>query len=97
MKIIVTGAGGLVGRAAVSYCEDLVTTSVPLMHADLDIVDRKSVKQVIADYQPDAIVNCAAYTDVDGAESNADICDAVNNLAVGYLAGAAVRHEMWSS
>ena len=46
------------------------TRSIALAHADLDIADAAAVDDALAEYRPDAVVNCAAFTDVDGAEDD---------------------------
>jgi dTDP-4-dehydrorhamnose reductase len=64
----VTGAGGMVGRAVVGYCrlsDDLVFA---YDHRNLDIGDLERVTQTVKIDKPDVIINCAAWTDVDGCE-----------------------------
>lgn len=68
MRIVVTGAGGGLGRAllgVVAGHHDVV----PLDHAGLDIGDHDSVMATVPSLRPDAVVNAAAFTDVDGAET----------------------------
>lgn len=52
----------------------------------LDITDQKAVQKTVTEKQPDAVINAAAYTAVDRAESDAEVALAVNATAVGYLA-----------
>src|SRR4051794_20170710 len=59
--------------------------------ADLDLTDRNAVAERIAQLGPEAIVNCAAYTDVDRAESEEVVATLVNGDAAGHLAEAAAR------
>ena len=71
MRIVVTGAGGGLGRAFL----DVVPAHhdvVPLDHAGLDIGDHDAVMQLVPALQPDAIVNAAAHTDVDGCETEGE-------------------------
>ncbi len=56
--------------------------------ADIDITSPESVMKVIGDLKPEVVINCAAYTDVDGCESNIETAMAVNGEGVGYLAMA---------
>lgn len=56
---------------------------------ELDICDEQAVNQFVRDNQIDIIVNCAAYTAVDKAEDNPELCDKLNHIAPGYLAAAA--------
>ncbi|HMQ03219.1 MAG TPA: dTDP-4-dehydrorhamnose reductase [Pyrinomonadaceae bacterium] len=88
MRIVVTGAHGMVGRAVVRVALEREIDVIALSRSDLDITDEVSVKRVIADLQPDAVLNCAAYTNVDAAESNQALCDKVNIAGVENLAGA---------
>lgn len=70
MKVLVTGAGGLVGRGLVASCKASGDAVFAYDHATLDIADHDSVNRVIADHQPEVVINCAAWTDVDGCESD---------------------------
>lgn len=64
---------------------------LPLARAELDVSDVAAVSSRLEAERFDAIVNCAAYTDVDGAESDAERAHAVNALGAGNLAAAAAR------
>lgn len=57
--------------------------------AELDICDEQAVMEFVSAHQIDVIVNCAAYTAVDKAEDNVELCDKLNHVAPGYLAKAA--------
>lgn len=83
MRIAVVGARGQLGAAVVEECRTAHDV-VPLGRADLDITDDNAVRSVIARSHPDAIVNCAAYNDVDGAEDHP--VDALNVNAFGVRA-----------
>jgi dTDP-4-dehydrorhamnose reductase len=68
--VLVTGSGGLVGRAVSEYCEARGDTILPYTHNELDITNRDLVQQTIASVRPDVVINCAAWTNVDGCESD---------------------------
>ncbi|HEX6330722.1 MAG TPA: dTDP-4-dehydrorhamnose reductase [Actinomycetota bacterium] len=90
MKIVLTGAGGGLGRAFAETCpghHDLV----PLSHRDLDIGDHDAVMRTVVPLEPDLIVNAAAFTDVDACESEPDRAARDNALGPQLLALAARR------
>jgi dTDP-4-dehydrorhamnose reductase len=58
---------------------------------ELDITDRKAVYAFIEQNHISIIVNCAAFTAVDKAESNEELCNLLNNIAPGYLAEAGLK------
>ncbi|MCF0190458.1 MAG: dTDP-4-dehydrorhamnose reductase [Marinilabiliaceae bacterium] len=89
MNILVTGANGQLGN-------EVRTLSVGTPHsfaftdvAELDITNRESVITTVKSFAADVIINCAAYTNVDKAESDEAIADIINNKAVENLAIAA--------
>ncbi|HEX8635143.1 MAG TPA: dTDP-4-dehydrorhamnose reductase [Pyrinomonadaceae bacterium] len=86
MKILITGAGGMVGRALVAHstaCGDEVFAHE---RASLDITKPDEVREAFARARPDAVVNCAAWTDVDGCELNPERAVLINAEAVEILA-----------
>jgi len=88
MRIAVVGARGQLGAAIVQECSAAHEVT-PLGRAELDITDDAAVRDTIARERPDAIVNCAAYNDVDGAEDHPVDALNVNTLGVRALAQAA--------
>jgi dTDP-4-dehydrorhamnose reductase len=86
MKILITGANGMVARTAVEYCRSIGDEVIPFTRRDLDIADGKAVSEMLAETAPDAVLNCAAFTDVDGAESAETACYAANSDGVENLA-----------
>jgi dTDP-4-dehydrorhamnose reductase len=67
-------------------------TPYPLTRAELDITDPRAVEAAIAEVLPTIVVNCAAWTDVDGAETNEQAAMQVNDTAAGVLAATAAEH-----
>ena len=67
MRLLVTGAAGMLGTDVVAAAagHDVVAFA----RADLDITDADAVRAAVRDTPPDAVINCAAYTNVDGAET----------------------------
>jgi dTDP-4-dehydrorhamnose reductase len=90
MKVVVTGAGGQLGQDVAATLAAGFEVEA-LDHVGLDVSDRRQVSGMLARLHPDWIVNCAAFTDVDGAERDQDAAFAVNAAAPGYLAEAAAR------
>ena len=96
MHVLVVGANGLVGSALVRTCLDRRIEVSGTYHTDqpafdidlfeLDIRDSERVREIVADVNPDTVVNCAAYTDVDGCEENPELARAVNADAPGDIA-----------
>jgi dTDP-4-dehydrorhamnose reductase len=89
MKILITGANGMVARAAIDYYQSVGDEVLPFTRQELDISDRKQVFATFEETKPDVIINCAAYTNVDGSETNVEQCYAVNATGVENLALAA--------
>ena len=81
--VLVTGAAGQLGR---EFCRQLGAAAIPIDRQICDLTDRAQVTRLIRDYQPAAIINSAAYTQVDRAEADRDRCFAVNAVAVEWLA-----------
>ena len=90
MNILVTGANGQLGNEMqVLARENLQHTYFFTDVLELDICDEQAVYAYVSEHKIDIIVNCAAYTAVDKAEDNVELCDKLNNIAPGYLARAA--------
>jgi dTDP-4-dehydrorhamnose reductase len=91
-RVLVTGAGGQVGEATVTALKETGHHEVlGTDHATMDLADRDRVEQVVAGFAPDAIVNCAALTNVDRCEDEPEEAYAANALGVRHLAVAAAR------
>ena len=93
MKILITGAGGLVGRALTEHCTHQGDEVFAHDRSALDITNSDQVERVIVDSNPDVVINCAAWTDVDGCESDVMRCRAVNELGPENLARASRKTD----
>jgi dTDP-4-dehydrorhamnose reductase len=89
MRLLVIGSAGMLGRAVARDAARLGHDVVALTHADLDITDAMSVARIVSAAEPDALINCAAWTDVDGAEAHEAMALRVNGHGAGNLAPAA--------
>jgi dTDP-4-dehydrorhamnose reductase len=89
MRLLITGAAGMLGRDVAAAAERSGHEVVALARAQLDVADRAAVRKAIADARPDAVVNCAAWTDVDGAETDEDAATRINGVGPSHLAEAA--------
>jgi dTDP-4-dehydrorhamnose reductase len=87
VRLLVTGAGGMLGRAVVTAAGGREVRG--LARAELDVTDAAAVRAAVAAARPDAVVNCAAWTDVDGAEEHEARALAVNGDGAGNVARAA--------
>lgn len=88
MKVLIAGSGGQLGRALQLVAPaEMIVVAPP--EAAFDITDADTVARVVVEVQPQAIINAAAYTAVDRAESDEASARAVNVNAVGTLASAA--------
>lgn len=87
MKILIIGAKGMLGHDLVAEFEK----DHEVIGEDIDKIDitrEDEVNKKIVQLKPDIVINAAAFTDVDGCESNKEICMKVNGQGVGYLAKA---------
>jgi dTDP-4-dehydrorhamnose reductase len=89
MRVVVTGAGGQVGREVVEALAPHELVS--LDHAALDVSDRSAVLAAIGSVHPDAIVHCAAWTAVDACEADEDRAMRVNALGTRWVCESARR------
>jgi dTDP-4-dehydrorhamnose reductase len=90
MRLLVAGAAGMLGRDVVAAARSRGHECVGLDRAQLDVTDARAVEAAIADAAPAVVVNCAGWTDVDGAESNEQAALAVNGAGAANLARAAL-------
>ncbi len=88
-NVLVTGANGQLGNEMRLQAEENKAFNYFFTDVtELDICDEQAVMRYVTEHQIDVIVNCAAYTAVDKAEDNVELCDRLNHLAPGYLAKA---------
>lgn len=88
MKLLITGADGMLGSKLVrTYSPRHSVVGVDLK--DFDITDAAAVSKGIAQHAPDVVIHCAAYTAVDKAEDNRDLCFKVNEHGTENIARAA--------
>jgi dTDP-4-dehydrorhamnose reductase len=88
MRLLVTGSAGMLGQAVAAVATRLGHDVIALSRAELDITDLDRVRRVMAATEPRAVINCAAWTDVDGAESAEEAATAVNGAGAGNVACA---------
>jgi dTDP-4-dehydrorhamnose reductase len=90
VRLLVAGANGMLGHrvaaAARERGHEVRATDLP----ELDLVDAAAVRRFVEEAAPEAIVNCAAYTDVDACEANEDLATRVNGDAAGNVARCGV-------
>lgn len=91
MRILVTGARGLLGTPACAALRARGHDVIAAARSDLDISDAASVNACVRDARPDAIINCAAYTRVDDCETHEADAMRVNARGAGNVAEAAHR------
>jgi dTDP-4-dehydrorhamnose reductase len=94
VKLLIAGAGGMLGSDVLRAGERAGHELVGLTRADLDVRDARAVERALARAGADALVNCAAWTDVDGAERDREGAFAVNAAGAGNLARAAAARGM---
>ena len=88
MRILVAGGQGQVGSALAQLGKEQRLELVALGHSELDITDAASIASAFEKYQPELLINAAAYTAVDKAESEAELAYAINETATALLADA---------
>jgi dTDP-4-dehydrorhamnose reductase len=89
VKLLVTGAAGMLGRDVMLAAGNAGHQVVGFGHAELDIADAQAVSAKIEGERPDVVINCAAWTDVDGAEGAEGEATGVNGAGSGNVAAAA--------
>jgi dTDP-4-dehydrorhamnose reductase len=91
MKLLVAGSRGQLGSKVVELAQGRPGWDVTALdHTALDVTREADVHKAVRQAQPDWVINCTAYNDVEKAESDSDQVHLVNDVAVGYLADAAL-------
>jgi len=91
MRVLVTGADGQLGYDVVKKLNELDIEHMGVDKKDFDLTNEKETKEFISDYEPNIIVHCAAYTDVDQAEVERELCYKVNVDGTKYVAEIAKK------
>ena len=89
MRIMVTGATGMLGRDVLRVLQEQGHLCRGVSSADFDVCDVSAVQAAVAAFQPEAIVHCAAWTAVDAAEADPAGCCGVNGMGTLNIARAA--------
>lgn len=89
MKILVAGAAGMLGRDVMQAAGNAGHEVVGFGHNELDVTDRGAVAAKLEGERPGVVINCAAWTDVDGAEEGEEAATTVNGAGAGNVAAAA--------
>ena len=88
MKLLITGATGMLGSALTEECERQQLNYVAMTRKDADLTEPERVRQFLYQHHPDVVLHCAAYTSVDLAESETERCYMVNVLGTKALVEA---------
>jgi len=93
MKLLVTGAAGMLGRDVMLAAGNAGHDIVGYGRAELDVTDPAALERKFDLERPDVVINCAAWTDVDGAEEAEEAAFAINGSGAGHVAAAAATQE----
>jgi dTDP-4-dehydrorhamnose reductase len=91
VRLLVTGSAGMLGQAVTSAAARLGHDVVALARAELDVTDADHVTRIVSAAEPRAVINCAGFTDVDGAEGNEARALRVNGDGARHVAHAAAE------
>jgi len=89
MRVLVTGAGGMLGQDVVALLRERGHEVTAATRADLDVLDTVALARAVPGH--DAVVNCAAYTAVDAAETDEETAADLNAVAPGYIGAACAK------
>lgn len=104
MRILITGANGMLGEKCslkmfekhkifASDVQEDLQFECPVPYTKIDLTEPKQIQAVIEKFESEAIINCAAYTDVDGSEDNQELARAINVQGVQNLIDAAKSYN----
>ena len=94
MKMLITGANGQLGREIIDVSQSSGCNALAPAEDDLDITDADKIDHIIADLKPEVVVNTAAYTQVDRAETEASLAFKVNKTGCTNLASVCAEHRI---
>lgn len=86
MRVLVTGVTGQLGYDVVKELQTRHIECIGTRRKDFDLLDKKAIESYISNYKPDAVIHCAAYTAVDNAEDEPEVCYKINVLATKTIA-----------
>jgi dTDP-4-dehydrorhamnose reductase len=96
MRILITGAGGMLAQDVRVAVLAAGNEPISLARAQLDIADAEAVSRALTDARPAAVINCAAWTQVDAAEAHEPEATAANGAGAGHIARAAAGVGAWT-
>ena len=91
MKVLVTGRQGQLARSLVERAAGTGMVVVALGRPNIDLADPASIEQAVRAVAPDAVINAAAFTEVDRAEDEPALAHRINGEAAGEVSAAAAR------
>ena len=91
MRVLIAGAGGMLGQDVVGAARRRGHEVTALGRQELDVTDPASIDRSIAEVRPEAVIDCAAWSDVDGAEDHERGAMAINDTGAALLAAGAAR------
>lgn len=93
MRWLITGADGQLGRSIADELSGRYQDKRMLSRAQLDITDSEKIDQIFSQFQPDIVVNAAAWTNVESAEDSPELANLVNAAGAGFIAENCKRYD----
>ena len=91
MRILIAGGAGMLAQDVIGAAQRRGHEVTSLSRRELDITDPTAIDDAIADFRPEAVINCAAWSNVDGAEDDERGAMAINDTGAALLAAGAAR------